>query len=952
MTTTVGRIKDGDLMVAGELDERLPAVTDGLVAHFPFDGTLKGIGNTNILDYTTWTVGSTGSQSGFSQNGDGNSIIEMEDPFGRATAVWRAFGNDATSNADGGWNGGSFAIDNTKLYRFSTWVRRDTVGNGYFYLGCYGYGSVNGVLNNANGTSNYTNPYFTSRSWGDLPVGEWVLVVGHIFPHDHTDTSMHPDSGYYNTRGERIGSCYRDYRWRPETTSANHRSYLYYSTDATTDQRWVYPRVDICDGSEPTIEDLLRCEGNVVNSVPLAATEVSYGGLTIPESEGAGLNVALGGDITTNYTLRGLKQQFGIESDFVLVKSGESFILYEDGSPTSSYANKWARYISRNVGLDLKSRYFKYYTQLESPEVVSDPPSFSMSLDSFDGGVVWRTFVYSSANVSIWHRYTCDNGGSIRVNGVEQGLGGWNWKTNPDVQIQLRIGWNTIECVYMDYATGGAFRLQSNSQGSNADYSVNPELFVSSTPLSLVPEVVFMSAKMPVEMIGHDVFFQDKAVCTVKAVTIFNKDLTQDEVLRLSRSKGGMKSSGDYQAIELIEQPKVPSDGWYLPLDITTSDRTGVLVPSQSDNVVFEDNSAWVGKAVTNEYAYPTFNTALSIGGWSHWGRTGHRGGYAQNTLREFIYSFKQPYSHKILNDESATGEYLMYQAPGFDGGARSLQVILKLQDGSAVSEAKVFPAWNGVSGGAENYKWTSVTPLHRDFYMCRVDGIIQDGTNDLVGIYVCPGVSAFISQAQLSQKPFYSPFTSSTRGDSALEYNLNSSIGLTWNTDWSIIYWKRPMATRDDNFVSYNIESLGCNSNSVGGSYVWWGKSTGSNSLRDSSNGSFSPSAYFDHWQMVSLVSSGGTITIKTWGIGGRDNVSVRAVTAPSGANSYVTQYGYDFKLGGWDNTNPTNTFFRDLVILQRAATDTELEHMYRAFFTVGDQTRISQSLIEGVTL
>jgi len=45
--------------------------------------------------------------------------------------------------------------------------------------------------------------------------------------------------------------------WRDESTSANHRSYLYYCTDITVRQHWVYPRVDICDGTEPSINELI-----------------------------------------------------------------------------------------------------------------------------------------------------------------------------------------------------------------------------------------------------------------------------------------------------------------------------------------------------------------------------------------------------------------------------------------------------------------------------------------------------------------------------------------------------------------------------------------------------------------------------------------------------------------------------------------------------------------------
>jgi hypothetical protein len=211
-----------------------------------------------ILDYHSWNIGSSGSQTGFTQNGDGNSIVEYNDPFGKSTAVWQTLNNDIDSNADGGWKSSTFPVDNTKLYRFSTWVRRDAIGNGSFYFGCYGYGSVSGVYSNNDGVTISTNPYFNSRRWGSFPLYQWILAVGHVYPYMHTQTGIHEESGYYDINGNKIANTSMDFRWLPETTTARHRSYLYYSTDPTTHQLWCYPRVDICDGTEPSLQDLLN----------------------------------------------------------------------------------------------------------------------------------------------------------------------------------------------------------------------------------------------------------------------------------------------------------------------------------------------------------------------------------------------------------------------------------------------------------------------------------------------------------------------------------------------------------------------------------------------------------------------------------------------------------------------------------------------------------------------
>ena len=264
----IGRLTDqGELKLSGNVDTRLPLVTDGLVAHHPMDGTTKGIANLNLLDYSTWVIGSSGSQSGFPQNGDGNTIIEDLDPFGEPIAIWNALDNDVASDADGGWNTGQFAIDATKQYRFSCWYNRRVTGNGTTYFGCHGYGTTDGVYDHSVGAAAplVTNPYFRATA----AVGEdiWELWVAYVWPHDNTDYTDHPDTGvYYAGSITKISSTGNgDYRWHSSSTTANQRSYLYYSTIPATHQQFCYPRVDLIDGTEPSIEDLVNGEGNFIN---------------------------------------------------------------------------------------------------------------------------------------------------------------------------------------------------------------------------------------------------------------------------------------------------------------------------------------------------------------------------------------------------------------------------------------------------------------------------------------------------------------------------------------------------------------------------------------------------------------------------------------------------------------------------------------------------------------
>lgn len=217
------------------------------------------------LNYTSWTVGS-GSSTGFNQNGltAENVRISSIDPWNKTTVIWETRPS-GDSNADGGWNTVQFVIDNTKLYRFSVWVKRiTTVSSGNFYLGIYGYtsgGSSVGMVRMDGGGPN-TNSYWDCPRVSSLPYNEWILVVGHVYPYTETYTGKHPDSGRWNLSGIKTAtvSCNigtGDIKWDSTHGRALHRTYHYYSTDTACNLQFVYPRVDIIDGSEPTIADLI-----------------------------------------------------------------------------------------------------------------------------------------------------------------------------------------------------------------------------------------------------------------------------------------------------------------------------------------------------------------------------------------------------------------------------------------------------------------------------------------------------------------------------------------------------------------------------------------------------------------------------------------------------------------------------------------------------------------------
>lgn len=158
-----------------------------------------------------------------------------------------------------------------------------------------------------------------------------------------------------------------------------------------------------------------------------------------------------------------------------------------------------------------------------------------------------------------------------------------------------------------------------------------------------------------------------------------------------------------------------------------------------------------------NVFSYSTFNATAAAAGWGHWGRTGAQGTQGQNTDKNYIFNKKNTYSHWVQNASAATGEYLLYQSPSYDStvssaGYRTMVAIMKRDDGLGINESVCFPTWNSTVAASSTTmnKWTEIRNLGDGFYLGKCEGICQDGSNNLAGIYICPGYKVYFSEVYL----------------------------------------------------------------------------------------------------------------------------------------------------------------------------------------------------------
>ena len=216
----------------------------------------------SLINMNNWTV-SNGSVTGYNQNGDTaeNQRSAASNPWGDTGIIWGTF-PDGTSGADGGWNTPDFNIDNTKLYRFSVWVKRtSSTSGGTFYFGMYAGGDGSRRMDNS---AVEGNAYWSCIGTSGLVQNVWHLYVGHVYPSSTSYTGRHPDTGYYfvnnptkqgDVNGCNIGTG--DLKWSSNSTTGIHRTYHYYCADSTTRLQFYNPRVDLVDGKQPSITELV-----------------------------------------------------------------------------------------------------------------------------------------------------------------------------------------------------------------------------------------------------------------------------------------------------------------------------------------------------------------------------------------------------------------------------------------------------------------------------------------------------------------------------------------------------------------------------------------------------------------------------------------------------------------------------------------------------------------------
>lgn len=251
----------------------------------------------NLVKYKDWKVGETytptfpaypiGPRVGPGYWGD-NAMALLPGPInGRLSPIVISNVQNTTADVNGGLVSQPVPIDETKTYRFSVWIKPNVAVTGAGFSGLhFGHEAFNkrpesytdGLMPsrkiNTDGVSaiDDTNAYFLVVSYEQIP-SQWMLCVGFVLGRNVADLTTLSQMGLYLEDGTHLDydyfadktmssslqsiPAYRNtYRWNEGAKYASIRIFNSVPVTLGDTVQYAYPRIDLCDGNEPTVAQL------------------------------------------------------------------------------------------------------------------------------------------------------------------------------------------------------------------------------------------------------------------------------------------------------------------------------------------------------------------------------------------------------------------------------------------------------------------------------------------------------------------------------------------------------------------------------------------------------------------------------------------------------------------------------------------------------------------------
>ena len=290
---------------------------------------------------------------------------------------------------DGAYEGGIsthgtffLPIDNTKKYRYSIFAKKAT-NEGGIYLGPSNGSEPSIAVRRLDNCTHNNNPYFINNR--DFGTSEWVLLVGHIWPHTTAvGTANDPDTGVWSMDGTKLLAYTSDIDLMTSSTTTEQGFRAFFYGDVTDDLNKAYfwqPRIDIVDGTEPSIEELLRLQpGLTINLLDFSApTKIHRAAFGVDASGAVYPKYIIGGELdgfgveeVGDGWYRAWAYKEGLDSVSNTVEGDDLYYYLYFGDASQPFAD-----VSATINNDFRSTLIMkpMVERLGIDQVVSDPPT-------------------------------------------------------------------------------------------------------------------------------------------------------------------------------------------------------------------------------------------------------------------------------------------------------------------------------------------------------------------------------------------------------------------------------------------------------------------------------------------------------------------------------------------------------------------------------------------------
>lgn len=405
-----------------------------------------------------------------------------------------------------------------------------------------------------------------------------------------------------------------------------------------------------------------------------------------------------------------------------------------------------------------------------------------------------------------------------------------------------------------------------------------------------------------------------------KDVSLYNRQLSDNEIKELYHPKFGLKYGGDLIVPKIKSKPIIPEDVVFFPLDNNGNDEYNTIYPTTESNTVYEDGACWVGVATTNLCTKSDFSS-----GWGY---------YNGVTISKIQIPFITGLADVLQVNYSGTGDgHIGYNmvVTGAAGKDFTLSFWIKADKDTPMLSSCF------LQESAAPYKWLGPSKtflkLPTEWTKVVLTGTTPVDCLDTIRIVFRPSSDAtnsvYYTQPQLEQRGYVTPFTSGTRAATQLYYSptlINCAQNFTIFGWYNLSYIDSSMY---EGLLAHDDGGIGAGN---GGRFLvmgntsenrirwWYGNGTNETSLSTNA-----PDFVVGQWCFFAVRRNGNITTL----FDSRNGILYSA----SGVNgTYLDTMTYinPWRFGMWNTSQPARGFIKNYGFIQRALADNEIKGIF----------------------